>query len=154
MAPPSEAVTTGDDVEATLTAEPDPLLRAHRDALARADHLVVAHPNWWGMPPAIMVGWLDRVMVPGVAYRLARAEGLPTTLLRLQSLLVLNTGDTPPEREATVFGDPLDSIWRRCVGTYLGDASVARLLAGPMAGSTDSQRASWLREARALAASL
>lgn len=154
IAPTPEAVTVGSDVEAVLAAEPDPLLRAHREALVRADHLIVAHPNWWGMPPAIMAGWVDRVMVPGVAYRLESAEGLPTTLLHLHSLLVLNTGDTAPEREATVFGDPLDSIWRRCVGTYLGDATVARLLAGPVAGSSEEQRQAWLAEARELAASL
>ncbi|MGW2271619.1 NAD(P)H-dependent oxidoreductase, partial [Streptomyces yangpuensis] len=25
------------------------------------------HPNWWGMPPAVLTGWVQRVLVPGVA---------------------------------------------------------------------------------------
>ena len=106
VAPPGEAYTAGLDVEAAVAATADPLVRRHRLALSRADLLVVAHPNWWGKPPAIMAGWIDRVVVPGVAYRLERREGLPTSLLRLRGVLVLNTGDTPPEREREVFGDP------------------------------------------------
>ena len=119
VAPLDEASTVGMDVEAAVAACADAVVRTHRRALAQADYLVVAHPNWRGKPPAIMAGWLDRVLVPGVAYRLDAREGLPTSLLRLRSVLVLNTGDTPPEREKEVFGDPLDDIWRRCVGAWM-----------------------------------
>lgn len=147
---PSEAITTepGD----AFTSGADPLTARHRRELAEADTVVVAHPNWWGKPPAIMAGWIDRVLVPGVAYQLDSADGLPTCLLRLRRLVVLNTGDTSPEREADVFGDPLAAIWERCVGAYLGDTSVDRLLATPVSGSTVEQRAVWLAQARALAA--
>jgi len=103
---------------------------------------------------ADVAGWMDRVIVPGVAYRLDRREGLPTSLLQLRGMLVLNTGDTPPEREREVFGDPLDAIWRRCVGAYLGPGPVHRLLAGPMGGSTPEQRRAWLDRAGDLAAAM
>ena len=32
-----------------------------------AEGFVIVHPNWWGMPPAVLVGWVDRVMRPGLA---------------------------------------------------------------------------------------
>lgn len=144
VAPLAETRTTGDEVRS------DDLVQEHRRDLQAADVLVVAHPNWWGKPPAIMAGWIDRVVVPGVAYRLPTGDGLPVPLLSLQRVVVLNTGDTPAEREAEVFGDPLDLIWRRCVGTYLG-APVARLLAGPVSSATPAQRAQWLSDAAALA---
>lgn len=143
-----ETLTTRDAGDAALTAGGDPLVVRHRRELAVVDTLVVAHPNWWGKPPAIMAGWIDRVVVPGVAYRLSEASGEPEPLLRLRNLVVLNTGDTPPEREREVFGDPLDAIWRRCIGSYLGDAAVSRLVAGPMAGATAQQRERWLQAAR------
>ena len=126
----------------------DWLVAEHRSLLSAADHLVVAHPNWWGKPPAIMAGWLDRVLVPGVAYRLDNRDGVPTPLLKLRSLLVLNTGDTPAERERDVFGDPLDAIWRRCVGAYLHRAVVERVLAGPLGDATDETRTRWLAQVR------
>ena len=143
--PLSEMITTGDGLAADQV-HPDPLVAEHRRALSAADMLVVAHPNWWGKPPAIVAGWLDRVLVPGVAYELDTRSGLPTPTLQLRHLLVFNTSDTPPDREGEVFGDPLDAIWRRCVGAYLGEAVIQRRMFGPMAEADIDQRRRWLDE--------
>jgi NAD(P)H dehydrogenase (quinone) len=126
----------------------DALVGQHRDEIRHADGFVAVHPNWWGKPPAIVAGWLDRVIVPGVAYELPDAAGEPVSLLRLRAALVLNTGDTPPSRERDVFGDPLDDMWRRCVLGFcdVPPSSVHRRLFGPLAGSTEQSRAVWLAE--------
>jgi NAD(P)H dehydrogenase (quinone) len=29
---------------------------------------VIFHPDWWGQPPAVLKGWIDRVFRQGVAY--------------------------------------------------------------------------------------
>ncbi|MHA7133017.1 NAD(P)H-dependent oxidoreductase [Oerskovia turbata] len=149
---PEGASTTRRAGESAYTVGADSLTTRYRRDLAAAHTLVVAHPNWWGKPPAIMAGWIDRVVVPGVAYELPTGQGEPTPLLALRRLVVLNTGDTPLEREHEVFGDPLALVWERCVGAYLGDATVDRLLASPLAGSTLARRESWLTQARSLAA--
>ena len=31
--------------------------------------MVFVYPTWWSGLPAILKGWLDRVMVPGVGFR-------------------------------------------------------------------------------------
>jgi NAD(P)H dehydrogenase (quinone) len=139
-----ETRTYGADAEQVVAATGDALVRRHRELIREATTLVVVHPNWWGKPPAILAGWLDRILVPGIAYRLDAAQGVPTCLLKLRRLVVLNTSDTPPQREAAVFGDPLEAIWTRCVGEYLGDAIVSRTVFAPLAGSTPAQRESWL----------
>ena len=46
----------------------DELLAAHQREIREADGIIVIHPNWWGQPPAIMKGWVDRVLRVGVAY--------------------------------------------------------------------------------------
>ena len=46
-----------------------PPIRQHCDEIAEADGIVVVHPNWWGQPPAMLKGWIDRVLRVGVAYR-------------------------------------------------------------------------------------
>ena len=129
----------------TEGAHPDPEVARHQTLLRRAEVLVAVHPNWWGKPPALMAGWIDRVLAPGVAYRLDSADGEPVPLLGLRHLVVLNTSETDPLREATVFGDPLDSIWLRCVGEYVPTASRARRTFGPVSTSTDDDRGAWLR---------
>lgn len=39
-----------------------------------ADRVVFIHPDWWGGPPAILKGFLDRVFRPGVAYGFREAD--------------------------------------------------------------------------------
>lgn len=46
----------------------DPLLAPHLDHLRWAEGIVLIHPVWWGGPPAILKGWLDRAWATGVAF--------------------------------------------------------------------------------------
>ena len=146
-----EAYTVGEDVEAVLAKATDPVVQAHRQEIEQAEGLLVIHPNWWGKPPAILAGWLDRVLVPGVAYRLEAGEGEPEGLLGIRKALILNTSDTPAERENTILGDPLQSIWTRCVLPFCGVETTNRHIFRPVAGSTSQQRAAWLQTASSLA---
>lgn len=139
-----ECYTTGKSIEELLAASTDPLVRQHRYEIASAEGLVVVHPNWWGKPPAILAGWLDRVLVPGVAYRLENATGNPEGLLSISRAVVINTSDTPEHREAEELGDPLASIWGRCVLPYCGVRSLRRLMVGPVTDSSTEHRAEWL----------
>ncbi len=132
----------------------DERVEAHRREVTGLDALVFVHPNWWGMPPAVLTGWVQRVLVPGVAYKLGTADGEPAGLLRAGRALVLNTSDTPAEREAGEFGDPLDHIWSACVLPYVGAADVRRRVFRTVTDSSAEQRTAWLAEARALAAAL
>lgn len=145
-----EAYTVGDTLETALSRAEDPVVRRHRSDIAAADGLLVVHPNWWGKPPAILSGWMDRVLVPGVAYRLRTADGLPEGLLAVRTALVLNTSDTPALREETELGDPLESIWGRCVLPYCGIEVYRRHVFRPVVGSSDEERTGWLAEAETI----
>jgi putative NADPH-quinone reductase len=50
------------------------LVQVHCQELAAADGLLVFHPEWWGQPPAVLKGWIDRVFRQGVAYDLAEDD--------------------------------------------------------------------------------
>lgn len=143
---PDEAYTVGDSIEKILSNSSDTLVNLHRAELALTEGLIIAHPNWWGKPPAILSGWLDRVLVPGVAYRLESADGEPEGLLSIESALVLNTSDTPKAREASVLGDPLHLIWENCVLPYCGVKKTDRRMFGAVASSDNALRKKWLNE--------
>lgn len=132
----------------------DAQVALHRAEVATLDVLVFVHPNWWGMPPAVLTGWVQRVLTPGVAYKLGTGEGRPEGLLKARRALVLNTSDTPAEREETEFGDPLHSVWSACVLPYVGVRDVRRVVFRTVAGSDRATREAWLRQARARAAEL
>ena len=141
--------------EARGQASVDPLVLQHIAELRDSDLLAVVHPNCWGAPPAIMKGWIDRVFAPDAAYGFAKGEDqgdVPVGLLATRVALVINTGNTPLEREHEVFGDPLERMWRDCVLRYCGVQTVMRSLFGVVATSSDEERRGWLAEVAALAA--
>jgi NAD(P)H dehydrogenase (quinone) len=133
-------------------AEVDPKVALHCREIAAADGIVIVHPNWWGQPPAILKGWVDRVIRPGVAYRFLEGdggEGVPIGLLRARAALVFNTSNTEAAREQAAFGDPLEAIWKRCVFGLCGVTSVHRETFSVVVTSTPEQREEWLARVRA-----
>jgi NAD(P)H dehydrogenase (quinone) len=131
-----------------------PTIQAHCRDLQQADGIVIVHPNWWGQPPAILKGWVDRVIRPGVAYRFEEGdsgEGVPVGLLRAKAALVFNTSNTAAEREQAAFGDPLEALWKNCIFGLCGVTQVERRMFGVVVTSTPEQRRAWLEEAAALA---
>ena len=140
--------------EARGQASVDPLVLRHIAELRDSDLLAVIHPNCWGAPPAIMKGWIDRVFAPDAAYGFIKGvdQGdVPVGLLATKVALVVNTGNTPLEREREAFGDPLERMWRDCILNYCGVRTVMRSLFGVVATSSDEERRRWLDEAAALA---
>ncbi|MBA4357455.1 MAG: NAD(P)H-dependent oxidoreductase [Humidesulfovibrio sp.] len=130
-----------------------PLVARHCEELRAADGLILVHPNWWGQPPAVLKGWVDRVLRPGVAYEFVPGdggEGVPVGLLKPMTALVLNTSNTPAAREQAVFGDPLERTWRDCVLSFCGVRRVVRRMFGVVCTSTEAERAAWLAEVAAL----
>jgi NAD(P)H dehydrogenase (quinone) len=45
--------------EIPKTAPLGPLIQSHCEETHNADGIIIIHPNWWGMPPAILKGWVD-----------------------------------------------------------------------------------------------
>ena len=140
--------------EARGQATADPLVRRHIAELRDSDLLAVIHPNCWGAPPAIVKGWIDRVFAPDAAYGFIKGvdQGdVPVGLLATKVALVINTGNTPLDREREAFGDPLERMWRDCILTYCGVGEVMRSLFGVVATSSEDERRRWLMEAATLA---
>jgi NAD(P)H dehydrogenase (quinone) len=132
----------------------DPLVQTHIAQLRESGLLAVVHPNCWGAPPAIVKGWVDRVFAPNAAYAFAKGDDLgdaPIGLLKTKAALVINTGNTPPERERDEFGDPLERIWRDCILRYCGVRHVTRRVFGVVATSSVAERRRWLAETGTLA---
>jgi putative NADPH-quinone reductase len=136
--------------EIATDAAIEPEIARHCEELAAAEGIVVIHPNWWGQPPAILKGWIDRVLRPEVAYRFLdgdSGEGIPEGLLKAKTAVVLNTSNTEPKREQAVFGDPLEALWKNCVFDFCGIEDVRRRNFSVVVTSTENERAAWLEEA-------
>jgi len=127
------------------------VIAAHCREIASADGIIIIHPNWWGQPPAILKGWIDRVFRPGVAYEFLeedKGEGIPVGLLKAKAAIIFNTSNTPFKREIGVFGDPLEILWKTCIFDLCGVKSFYRKMFGVIVTSTPEQRKAWLKESQ------
>ncbi|ESR26928.1 NAD(P)H-dependent oxidoreductase [Lutibaculum baratangense] len=84
--------------------EPD-LVEARR-LVERAGHLVFVYPNWWGTMPARLKGFLDRLLVPGFAFRRTTAGTGYEGLLKGRTAELLVTMDTPAPVYRLLQGAP------------------------------------------------
>src|SRR5210317_2257064 len=128
-----------------------PEIEKHCREISEAEGIIIIHPNWWGQPPAILKGWIDRVIRPGVAYEFIeedKGEGVPNGLLIADRALVFNTSNTENERENRVFGDPLETIWKNCIFDLCGIKKFYRRTFNIIVTSTENQRKEWLNEVR------
>jgi NAD(P)H dehydrogenase (quinone) len=134
--------------DATL---PEDITR-HCEKISAADGIVFVHPDWWGMPPAILKGWTDRVLRAGVTYRFLEdgGEGIPEGLLKAKAAFIFNTSNTPRERELEAFGDPLERLWKDCICSFCGVPAFHRKMLGVIVTSTGEQWKASLNEVREL----
>ncbi len=126
--------------------EPD-LVRAQCD-IDWAEHLVFVYPTWWGTFPALLKGFLDRVMTPGFAFRHV-AHDKWDKLLAGRTADLITTMDTPPLIYRFIYRAPGRQALARATLGYCG-LRTARIEAfGPVVASSADQRSRWLDLARA-----
>ena len=67
-----------------------------RELIRWAEHLVFVYPTWWGTMPALLKGFLDRVLTPDFASRTCEGGTAYQGLLGGRSAQPVTTMDTPP----------------------------------------------------------
>lgn len=135
--------------EIARDGEYDEVIKQHCNEVTAAEGIIIIHPNWWGQPPAILKGWIDRVLRPGIAYEFVegdQGEGTPIGLLKARVAIVFNTSNTSKEREDNIFLDPLETIWKNCIFYLCGVKIFYRKMFRVLITSSEEQRTEWLRE--------
>ena len=66
----------------------------HVQAVREAEILVFTYPTWWAGLPAQLKGWLERVMLPGVAFTLDNGRVRPA-LGHVRRIVVVSTYGSP-----------------------------------------------------------
>ncbi|ROO26399.1 NAD(P)H dehydrogenase [Salinisphaera orenii YIM 95161] len=127
--------------------EPD--LQAARADLAWAEHLVFVYPTWWGTMPALLKSFLDRLVMPGFAFRFygpgaAEWEGLWPD----KSAQLITTMDTPPPVYRWLFHAPGTHAMRNATLGFCGVRPTRALVFGPVRTSDADRRAAWLEKTR------
>lgn len=128
--------------------EPD--LLELRQAVEWANHIVLAFPTWWGTMPGLLKSALDRVLVPGWAFRITAGGTGYEGCLHGRSAEIVTTMDTPAAVYRLVYGAPGYRALGRATLGFCG-IEVSRITRfGPVRTSTAQERERWVARAREL----
>jgi len=119
-------------------------LQEHLRSFKEADGVVFVHPNWWGGPPAILRGWIDRVIRTNSCYQFTPSGVVSHVGGKI--VQIFSTSNTPRDIEINVYGDPIENFWKVVVFGLLGTKSFERRNFESIVMSTPAEREDWLAE--------
>lgn len=132
-----------------IAQELEPDLAGARAMITWAQHIVFVYPVWWGAMPALLKGFIDRVFLPGFAFKYREGSQFLDRLLSGRSAHLLVTMDTPPWYFRWVYRMPGHNQMKRTILEFSGIKPVAITSFGPIKGSSQQKREGWLDQAKA-----
>ena len=101
-----DPVMSEKDLELYMKGESsDPLVARYNEILGRTEKIIFIYPLWWYDMPAIMRGFLDKVLLCGSSY--LEDNGM-IPLRKIQHTTILTTSSTPTDLLVSAFGDPIN----------------------------------------------
>lgn len=126
--------------------ELEPDLLAAQETLKWSDHIVWIYPVWWGSVPAIMKGFLDRVLLPGFAFKKREGSLWWDKYFTGKTSRIICTLDQPPWYYKWFNGSPSHTAMKKLTMNFIGVKSVKMTSIGPIRLSTDTFREKWLQK--------
>ena len=124
--------------------EPD-LLDA-QEKLKWADHLVWVYPVWWGSVPAIMKGFLDRILLPGFAFKKRADSVWWDKYFTGKTARLISTLDQPAWYYRWIYGSPSHKAMKKLTMNFIGVKKVRITTIGPIRLSKEAFRMKWLKK--------
>ena len=96
----------------------DPKLLGYKNRLEECQHLVFIFPIWWELMPALMKGFIDKLILPGIAYDYTNESNtkMKPLLTNLKGITVITTMNTPRLLYRVIFGNAIQKALLR--GTF------------------------------------
>ncbi len=132
----------------TNPAELEPDLKSAQDAIKWADHLVFVYPIWWGTIPALLKGFIERTFQEGFAVKFHENSIWWDKLLTGKSARLIVTLNTPSWAYRWLFGRPGHNTMKKTILEFCGVKPVRITEIGPIKGSTEEKRKSWIEQVR------
>lgn len=126
--------------------EPD--LRAAYECLAACDHLVLVFPLWCGDMPALLKGFIERILQPDLIARADTENAMNWSIFKNKSARIVMTMGMPVSIYRFWYGGHALKLLTRNILNFIGIKPVRHTLFG-MVGTTKPQaRDRWIEQIR------
>ncbi|WP_025702175.1 NAD(P)H-dependent oxidoreductase [Paenibacillus forsythiae] len=117
----------------------DPELEKYREQIRWADRLVFIYPIYWGRPPAILLGYIDRMFASNFAYRDRPNRIYPEGLLKGKSAVCISTMKGPAHYPLLTLNNAHKVLMKRAVFHFVGIRKVKFFEFGSMESKKGNQ---------------
>jgi putative NADPH-quinone reductase len=116
-----EAAMSATELNAYATEDPalDPVARRYADLVTESRSIAFVFPMWWSGPPSMLKGFFDRVLVPGVAFRMSDDGRIHPGLTHVHDIMVIAAAEPPghfPHRSTRHLATRFARSLRRATG--------------------------------------
>lgn len=115
-----------------------------------ADHLVWVHPVWWGGLPAVTKGFIDRLFLPGLAFKYRENSVWWDKLLTGKTAHIITTLDQPSWYYRIFYGRPSINQLKKSTLEFCGIKPVKVTYIGIIKNAKEEQRKKWIEKVYSL----
>lgn len=84
----------------------DPLVKRYQEMLRNTGYIIFIFPIWWGMMPAMIKGFIDKVFMKGIVYD-TTPEGAMLPMLSADPAIIITTS----QEESAVLDEFFNSVF-------------------------------------------
>ena len=131
---------TGEEALAVV----DEMVIRYKGMLEWAEHLVMIFPIWWMTMPAMMKGFVDKVIFPAVAYNMDK--GKLVSRLPIRKVTVITTMNTPADVYRDSFNNSIEGSLIKGTFRQIGIEDIQWISLNGVKQASQEQRVTWLDE--------
>lgn len=123
----------------------DPLVWKYIEKLRWAERVVMIFPIWWMTTPAMTKGFIDKVIFPGLVYKMEGGK-LVSMLSKLKQVVIITTMNTPSEIYESNFGNSIEGSLIKGTFNQIGIHDIRWISLNMVKQVNDEKRWLWLDE--------
>ena len=123
----------------------DHIVLRYMKKLRWAEQIVMIFPIWWMTMPAMVKGFIDKVIFPGIVYKMEGSE-LVSKLSNLKQVVIITTMNTPADIYKDVFGNSIEGSLIKGTFNQIGIHDIRWISLNMVKQVGDEKRWVWLDE--------
>ena len=123
----------------------DPLVMSYVEKMRWAERIVMIFPIWWMTMPAMMKGFVDKVIFPGLVYKMENGR-LVSMLSRLKQVVIITTMNTPSDIYKSNFNNSIEGSLIKGTFNQIGIHDIRWISLNMVKQANDEKRWLWLDE--------
>ena len=141
-----QPVLSAQDFEIIRAGKTPKDIKVEQSHVSKAELITLIFPLWWTGYPAILKGWVDRVLLNGFAFKHSPKTGVTPLLTGKKVQLIITMGASVSDYEKNGLMDAMAMTMGENVWSFCGCEDAGMIALGEVPGTSDKERQKILDE--------